>query len=295
MILTIGVAADANIVIFERIKEEARAGKSVRAAIAAGYAKGFHTIIDANVVTGDHGARPVRGRDRGRQGLRADAADRHHHLAGHGRRRDARDARAARRLPLVRQPALHGRRRRRSAAAGCRSTSRGRRRLWFAISGAFLVLAVVLARASAGSTSGSTSRAARRSRSRRRSRVAVDDVRAQADEDRPGRRRHPGPRHARRRDELQAVPDPDEARSSRPQATALQRDLTKAVSARELRRQERLVELRLADREARDPRDPRLARADHPLHRDPVRRQVRGAGDRRDAARRPDHGRASTR
>ncbi len=51
MILTIGVAADANVVIFERIKEESRAGKSVRAAIAAGYAKGFHTIIDANVVT----------------------------------------------------------------------------------------------------------------------------------------------------------------------------------------------------------------------------------------------------
>jgi len=51
MILTIGVAADANVVIFERIKEEVRSGKSVRAAIGAGYAKGFHTIIDANVVT----------------------------------------------------------------------------------------------------------------------------------------------------------------------------------------------------------------------------------------------------
>ena len=51
LILTIGVAADANVVIFERIKEEVRAGKSVRAAISAGYAKGFHTIIDANVVT----------------------------------------------------------------------------------------------------------------------------------------------------------------------------------------------------------------------------------------------------
>jgi len=51
LILTIGVAADANVVIFERIKEEVRAGKSVRAAIQAGYAKGFHTIIDANVVT----------------------------------------------------------------------------------------------------------------------------------------------------------------------------------------------------------------------------------------------------
>jgi SecD/SecF fusion protein len=51
LILTIGVAADANVVIFERIKEEYRAGKSVKAAIAAGYSKGFHTIIDANVVT----------------------------------------------------------------------------------------------------------------------------------------------------------------------------------------------------------------------------------------------------
>ena len=51
IILTLGVAADANIVIFERVKEEYRAGKSVRAAIAAGYGKGFATIIDANVVT----------------------------------------------------------------------------------------------------------------------------------------------------------------------------------------------------------------------------------------------------
>jgi SecD/SecF fusion protein len=51
MILTIGVAADANVVVFERIKEEVRAGRSVRAAISAGYGKGFHTILDANVVT----------------------------------------------------------------------------------------------------------------------------------------------------------------------------------------------------------------------------------------------------
>ncbi|HWB22592.1 MAG TPA: protein translocase subunit SecD [Gaiellaceae bacterium] len=51
LILTIGVAADANVVIFERIKEEGRGGKSMKAAIAAGYAKGFRTIVDANVVT----------------------------------------------------------------------------------------------------------------------------------------------------------------------------------------------------------------------------------------------------
>ncbi len=51
MILAIGVAADANIVIFERIKEESASGRSVRAAVSAGYAKGLATIIDANVVT----------------------------------------------------------------------------------------------------------------------------------------------------------------------------------------------------------------------------------------------------
>jgi SecD/SecF fusion protein len=51
LVLTLGVAADANIVIFERIKEEVRAGRSVRAAIHTGYTKGFATIVDANVVT----------------------------------------------------------------------------------------------------------------------------------------------------------------------------------------------------------------------------------------------------
>ena len=51
LVLTFGVAADANIVIFERIKEEVRAGRSMRAAISQGYRKGFATIVDANVVT----------------------------------------------------------------------------------------------------------------------------------------------------------------------------------------------------------------------------------------------------
>ena len=51
LVLTIGVAADANVVIFERIKEEARAGKSLASAIATGYRKGIATIVDANVIT----------------------------------------------------------------------------------------------------------------------------------------------------------------------------------------------------------------------------------------------------
>ncbi|HEU5105616.1 MAG TPA: protein translocase subunit SecD [Solirubrobacterales bacterium] len=51
LVLTIGVAADSNIVIFERIKEEVRAGRSMSSAISAGYKRGISTIIDANVVT----------------------------------------------------------------------------------------------------------------------------------------------------------------------------------------------------------------------------------------------------
>jgi preprotein translocase subunit SecD len=51
MILTIGVAADANVVIFERIKEEMRQGRTVRSAINTGYARGFKTILDANILT----------------------------------------------------------------------------------------------------------------------------------------------------------------------------------------------------------------------------------------------------
>ena len=51
LILTIGVAADANIVIFERVKEEIRGGRSVISGIATGYKRGFAAIVDANVVT----------------------------------------------------------------------------------------------------------------------------------------------------------------------------------------------------------------------------------------------------
>jgi SecD/SecF fusion protein len=51
LILTIGVAADANVVIFERVKEEIRGGRSVRQGIITGYRKGLTAIIDANVVT----------------------------------------------------------------------------------------------------------------------------------------------------------------------------------------------------------------------------------------------------
>ncbi len=51
IILTIGMAVDANILIFERIKEELKMDKTFRASIDAGFSKAFRTILDANVTT----------------------------------------------------------------------------------------------------------------------------------------------------------------------------------------------------------------------------------------------------
>lgn len=51
IILTIGMAVDGNVIIFERVREEIRTGKSMRASIAAGYEKATWTILDANITT----------------------------------------------------------------------------------------------------------------------------------------------------------------------------------------------------------------------------------------------------
>jgi len=51
IVLTVGMAVDANVLIFERIKEEMRGGNSIQGSIKAGYEKAFSTIADANVTT----------------------------------------------------------------------------------------------------------------------------------------------------------------------------------------------------------------------------------------------------
>jgi preprotein translocase subunit SecD len=51
IVLTVGMAVDANVIIFERIREELRGGKTPRAAIATGFNKAFWTILDANITT----------------------------------------------------------------------------------------------------------------------------------------------------------------------------------------------------------------------------------------------------
>jgi preprotein translocase subunit SecD len=68
VVLTVGMAVDANIIIYERIREELRAGKSARSAVEAGYARAFWTVFDAhvtNLVAGivlySYGTGPIRG------------------------------------------------------------------------------------------------------------------------------------------------------------------------------------------------------------------------------------------
>lgn len=51
MVLTLGMAVDANVLIYERTKEEMRAGKGINAAVAAGYSNAFSAIFDSNVTT----------------------------------------------------------------------------------------------------------------------------------------------------------------------------------------------------------------------------------------------------
>jgi SecD/SecF fusion protein len=51
IVLTIGMAVDANVLIYERIREELKTGKTVRAAIDTGYARAFVTIFDSNLTT----------------------------------------------------------------------------------------------------------------------------------------------------------------------------------------------------------------------------------------------------
>ena len=68
IILTVGMSVDANVIIFERIKEEYRTGKSAAASVTAGFKKAFWTIMDANVTTfiaalflSQFGSGPIRG------------------------------------------------------------------------------------------------------------------------------------------------------------------------------------------------------------------------------------------
>ncbi len=51
LVLTVGMAVDANVIIFERVREELRLGKTPRAAVRTGFSKALWTILDANITT----------------------------------------------------------------------------------------------------------------------------------------------------------------------------------------------------------------------------------------------------
>ncbi len=68
IVLTVGMAVDANVIIFERIREEVEAGKTAWAAIRSGYEQAFSAILDGNLTTGiaafvllQYGTGPIRG------------------------------------------------------------------------------------------------------------------------------------------------------------------------------------------------------------------------------------------
>lgn len=68
LVLTVGMAVDANIIIYERIREELRLGKSIRGAVDAGFSRGFSAIFDGQITTAvaayvllQYGSGPIRG------------------------------------------------------------------------------------------------------------------------------------------------------------------------------------------------------------------------------------------
>ena len=284
MILTLGVAADANIVIFERVKEEYRAGKSVRAAIAAGYGKGFATIVDANVVTAITAVILFLVATAGVKGFAL--------MLLIGTLISLLTAVAATRAILgllggfrwFDNPRLMGAEG--EPPAWIRRDFIGLRNRWFAISGVVLLLSVG-AIAVNGLNLGIDFEGGTQITLTTPEPVSLEDVRAEARE---------------RIDEgsAQIQGAGDELAGGTYEEFRIRTDLTPARAdaadpgpgehvRRRGERQQRLRELRPPDRRGRDPRDHRLAAPRRALHRAPLRAEVRGPGDGLAAPRRADH------
>ncbi len=75
--LTIGMAVDANVLVFERMREEKERGASLAQQIRNGFNRAWITIFDSHVTNFLAARRPLHGRHRGGQGLRPDDDDRH--------------------------------------------------------------------------------------------------------------------------------------------------------------------------------------------------------------------------
>ena len=87
IVLTMGMAIDANVLIYERIREELRNGNSPQASIRAGFEKAWSTIFDANITTLIAAVVLLMFGTGPGQGIRGDVVDRHRHVDVHGRHR----------------------------------------------------------------------------------------------------------------------------------------------------------------------------------------------------------------
>ena len=190
MVLTLAVAADANIVMYERIKEEVRSGRSVPAAISAGYTKALRTIIDANVVTIGVAFILFTLATAGVQGLRLHAGCRNARLAVH---RGARHVGHPRHAGAHAPPAAAER-------AGCRTKGdregwkfdfMGNSRWFFSFSGAILA-AGAIAIAALGLNFGIDFESGTRMTAPLQQAASVDEVRDTLEPLGYARRRDPG-------------------------------------------------------------------------------------------------------
>ena len=91
--LTIGMAVDANVLVFERMREEKERGAGLAQQIRNGFNRAWVTIFDSHVTILLSAHRALRGRDRGGQGVRPDDDHRHALEPLHGRLRLAGDLR----------------------------------------------------------------------------------------------------------------------------------------------------------------------------------------------------------
>ena len=89
IVLTIGMAVDSNVIIYERVKEERRAGRSLVQSLDSGFARALATVVDANVTTFIAAVDPVLSRLGADQGLCRDAGHRHRHHRVHRLHADA--------------------------------------------------------------------------------------------------------------------------------------------------------------------------------------------------------------
>ena len=272
LVLTFGVAADANIVIFERIKEEVRAGRSMRAAIAQGYRKGFAAIIDANVVTAITAMVLFAVATASVRGFAL--------MLLLGTLLSLLTAVAATRAILallggfgwLGNPRVMG-----ATGEGLPKWLRwdyiGRRRIWFAISGTAAVISIA-AIGILGLNFGIDFRGGTHDLVPYPGAHRARGSPARGGRDRAGQCGHSGPWRVDRR-QLHELPDPHRVADERGAERA-------AIGPRErsrrdlVRREKRLRELRASDREQRAARDSREPAADGRLHLVPVPVEVLG-------------------